>query len=286
MSFVTVGKDFGRPVELHYTDVGDGPTVVLIHGYPLDGSSWEKQTSALVEAGYRVVAYDRRGFGQSTQTADGYNYDTFAADLDALLTGLNLASVTLVGFSMGTGEIARYLSVYGSGRVSAAVFIGSLEPFLLKTAGNPGGAVDNKFIEDFTASVRRDRYAHFTQFFADFFNTSENLGNRLSDEALRHHWNVACRSGAEASAKAPSSWIEDFREDIASVKVPTAIIHGTADNILPIDNTARRFKELLPHAEYVEIVGAPHGLLWTHFEDVNEALLRFLSLDNLPKKVG
>lgn len=283
MSFVLVGKESGRPVELHYRDVGEGPIVVLIHGYPLDGDSWEKQTTALLDAGYRVVTYDRRGFGKSTHTAGGYNYDTFAADLDALLTSLNLANVRLVGFSMGTGEIARYLSTYGPGRVQSAVFIGCLEPFLLKTSDNPDGAVDSGFIDGFVDSVRADRFAHFTGFFQDFFNTQENLGNRLSQQALTHHWNVATQSGAEAAAKAPRSWIEDFRSDVAAVTVPTAIIHGTADNILPIEATARRLREMLPSATYVEVEGAPHGLLWTHAEEVNRALLDFLNMDKTTK---
>lgn len=279
VNFVTVGSADDKPVELHYQDIGSGAPVVLIHGYPLDGDSWEKQTTALLEAGYRVITYDRRGFGSSTKPAGGYDYDTFAADLDGLLTQLNLTNVALVGFSMGTGEIARYLGQYGSARVSAAVFIGSLEPFLLKTEENPDGAVNRAFIEDFSRSVRKDRYAHFTGFLDDFFNTDQTLGGRLSQQALTHHWNVATTSGAEASAKAPFSWIEDFRSDIKAVDVPALIVHGTADNILPIDATARRFKEHLPSAQYVEIEDAPHGLLWTHAVEVNEALLEFLNTE-------
>lgn len=276
MSFISVGQENSQSINLHYTDVGEGHPVVLIHGYPLDGSSWERQTTALLAAGYRVITYDRRGFGQSSKPSRGYNYTTFAADLDALLTTLELSDVTLVGFSMGTGEIARYLHQYGSARVHSAVFIGSLEPFLLITEDNPDGAIDTSFIEEFSASVRRDRYAHFTEFLNDFFNTDETLGNRLSDEALRHHHLLAGQSGAEAAALAPYSWIEDFRKDITAIDVPTQIIHGTGDRILPIEATGRRFSAALPDAQYVEIPDAPHGLLWTHSNEVNSALLGFL----------
>lgn len=276
MSYINVGTHAGTSLHLNYEDYGDGEPVVLIHGYPLDGDSWEKQTTALLEAGYRVITYDRRGFGRSSKPADGYNYDTFASDLDKLMTKLELTGATLVGFSMGTGEIARYLRRYGSKRVKRAVFIGCLEPFLLKTEENPEGAVDTDFIDGFSASVRKDRYAHFTGFFKDFFNTDTFLGSRLSEEALQHHWIVAGQSGAQASAKAPYSWIEDFRPDVAAITVPSLIIHGTADNILPIDATARRFAKMLPEAKFVEIEGAPHGLLWTHADEVNAPLLEFL----------
>lgn len=276
MSFISVGTENSQTIKLHYSDMGTGAPVVLIHGYPLDGSSWEKQTEALLGAGYRVISYDRRGFGRSSKTTGGYDYNTFAHDLKVLLESLNLAAVTLVGFSMGTGEIARYLHLYGSERIAKAVFIGSLEPFLLKTAENPDGAVDMDFIEGFSASARADRYAHFTGFFDSFFNTDQFLGNRLSPEALAHHHIVAGQSGARASALAPFTWVEDFRPDLDSITVPTMIMHGTADNILPIDATGRRFAAAVPAARYLEIEGAPHGLLWTHADEVNTALLDFL----------
>ncbi len=276
MSFISVGTENSQVINLHYTDMGTGAPVVLIHGYPLDGSSWEKQTEELLYAGYRVITYDRRGFGRSTKTTGGYDYDTFAHDLKVLLDTLNLTAVTLVGFSMGTGEVARYLSLYGSERVAKVAFLGSLEPFLLQTKDNPEGAVDHAFIDGFTASVRADRYAHFTGFFANFFNTDQFLGNRLSQEALDHHVLLAGQSGARASALAPSSWIEDFRPDLGAITMPALIVHGTADNILPIDATGRRFAKAVPGAHYVEIEGAPHGMLWTHADEVNKALLDFL----------
>lgn len=276
MSFISVGTENSQTINLFYSDMGTGAPVVLIHGYPLDGSSWEKQTEALVDAGYRVISYDRRGFGRSSKTTGGYDYNTFAHDLKVLLESLNLTAVTLVGFSMGTGEIARYLRLYGSERVAKVAFFGSLEPFLLKTEDNPDGAVDTDFIEGFSASVRADRYAHFTGFFDNFFNTDQFLGSRLSQEALNHHHIVAGQSGARASALAPFTWIEDFRPDLDAITVPALIVHGTADRILPIEATGRPFAAAVPAAQYLEIEGAPHGLLWTHADEVNRALLDFL----------
>lgn len=276
MSFIGVGTENSQTINLHYSDMGTGAPVVLIHGYPLDGTSWEKQTEALISAGYRVITYDRRGFGKSFKTTGGYDYDTFAHDLLVLLESLDLTAVTLVGFSMGTGEIARYLRLYGSQRIAKVAFFGSLEPFLLKTDDNPDGAVDQDFIEGFVESVRADRYAHFTEFFANFFNTDQLLGTRISQEAVDHHKAVAAQSSARASALAPYTWLEDFRPDLDAIDIPALIVHGTADNILPIDATGRRFAKAVPTAKYLEIEGAPHGLLWTHAEEVNTALLDFL----------
>jgi peroxiredoxin len=276
MAFITVGNENSTDIELYYEDHGSGQPVVLIHGYPLDGSSWEKQTAALLEAGYRVITYDRRGFGKSSKTTEGYDYDTFAADLNTVLTTLDLADVVLVGFSMGTGEVARYLSNYGSARVARAAFLGSLEPFLLKTADNPDG-VPQEVFDGLAQAVTADRYAFFTEFFKNFYNSDTFLGTpRLSREAVDASWNLAAGAGATASVAAQPTWLTDFREDIPKIDVPALILHGTADNILPIDSTGRLFAKALPSAEYVEIEGAPHGLLWTHAAEVNEALLRFL----------
>ncbi|MEU1897708.1 alpha/beta hydrolase [Nocardiopsis dassonvillei] len=277
MGRITVGTENSTPIELHYEDQGSGQPVVLIHGYPLDGHSWEKQTAALLDAGYRVITYDRRGFGQSSQPSTGYDYDTFAADLNTVLETLDLTDVVLVGFSMGTGEVGRYLGTYGSARVAKAAFLASLEPFLLQTEDNPAGAAPREFFEGVVAAVKADRYAYFTDFYKDFYNLDENLGTRISEEAVRNSWNVAAGSGAVASAAAPLTWFTDFRADIPKIDVPTLILHGTADNILPIDATGRAFSALLPLADYVEIEGAPHGLLWTHAEEVTEALLTFLA---------
>lgn len=276
MAYITVGNENSTEIELYYEDHGTGQAVVLIHGYPLDGSSWEKQTAALLDAGYRVITYDRRGFGKSSQPTEGYDYDTFAADLKTVLDTLDLNDAVLVGFSMGTGEVARYISTYGSARVAKAVFLGSLEPFLLKTDDNPDGVPQDVF-DGLAEAVKSDRYAFFTEFFKNFYNTDTFLGTeRLSQESVNASWNLASKSGAFASVAAQPTWLTDFRADIPKIDVPALIVHGTADNILPIDATGRRFKDALPSAEYLEIDGAPHGLLWTHGTEINEALLAFL----------
>jgi len=277
MAFITVGTENSTDIELYYEDHGSGQPVVLIHGYPLDGSSWEKQTAALLDGGYRVITYDRRGFGKSSKPTEGYDYDTFAADLNTLLTTLDLNDVVLVGFSMGTGEVGRYLGTYGSVRVARAAFLGSLEPYLLKTDDNPDGVPQDVF-DGLKEAVTADRYAFFSEFFKNFYNADTFLGTpRLSQEAVNASWNLAASAGATASVAAQPTWLTDFRQDIPKIDVPALIVHGTADNILPIDSTGRLFAKALPSAEYVEIEGAPHGLLWTHAAEVNQALLGFLS---------
>ncbi len=279
MTYVKVGQENTTPIEIYYEDHGSGQPVVLIHGYPLDGHSWERQSRALHKAGYRVITYDRRGFGQSSKVEIGYDYDTYAADLDALLTELDLTDVILVGFSMGTGELARYTSKYGSGRIAKLAFLASLEPFLLQTDENPEGVPQSVF-DGIVEAATGDRFAWFTGFFQNFYNLDENLGKRISEEAVRGSWNVAVTSAPVAAFAVVPTWIEDFRSDVAKVReagIPTLIVHGTSDNILPIDSTGRPFSKLLPDAEYVEIEGAPHGLIWTHTNEVNEALLAFLA---------
>ena len=278
MGTIKVGTQNSTDIELHYEDQGEGQPVVLIHGYPLDGNSWEKQTAALLESGYRVITYDRRGFGQSSKTAGGYDYDTFAADLNTLMTELDLNEAILVGFSMGTGEIARYVSTYGAGRVAKLAFLASLEPFVLRTEDNPEGVPQENF-DGIVAAARADRYAWFTGFYQDFYNLDQNLGSRISDEVVRASWNTAVGSAPIAAYAVVPSWLEDFRKDVQAVKEaakPTLILHGTEDRILPIDVTGRRFSALVPAAQYVEIDGAPHGLLWTHTDEVNSALLSFV----------
>ncbi|WP_020498803.1 alpha/beta fold hydrolase [Sciscionella marina] len=276
MRRIKVGTENSTDIELHYEDKGTGQPVVLIHGYPLDGNSWEGQIPALLTAGHRVITYDRRGFGKSSQPSTGYDYDTFAADLNTVMETLDLRDAVLAGFSMGTGEVARYLSVYGSGRVAKAVFLASLEPYLAITDDNPDGAAPLSFFEGVSEEANKDRYAFFASFYADFFNLDENLGTRVSEEAVRNAWNVAAGAGPIASAAAPLTWPTDFRADIPRIDVPTLIVHGTGDRTLPIDATGRRFAKALPTAKYVEIDGAPHGLLTTHTAEVNEILLNFL----------
>jgi len=279
MAFITVGKENSTPIELYYEDQGTGQPVVLIHGYPLNGHSWELQTRDLLAAGYRVITYDRRGFGQSSKVGFGYDYDTFAADLNTVLETLDLRDVVLVGFSMGTGELARYVLRYGHERISKLAFLASLEPFLLAREDNADG-VPQKVFDGIEAAAKGDRYGWYTQFFTDFYNLDENLGSRISQEAVTGSWNVAVSSAPVAAYAVVSSWIEDFRADVEAVRAsgkPSLILHGTADRILPIDATARRFRRLLPEAQYVEVENAPHGLLWTHADEVNTALRTFLA---------
>ncbi|NYJ03185.1 pimeloyl-ACP methyl ester carboxylesterase [Nocardioides thalensis] len=277
MPFITVGAENRTDIEIYYEDHGQGQPVVLIHGFPLDGHSWEKQAKVLLSSGYRVITYDRRGFGQSSQPSDGYDYDTFASDLHALMETLDLTDAVLVGFSMGTGEVARYLATYGSRRVAKAAFLASLEPCLAKSEDNPTGAAPLEFFVGISEQVSNDRYAYYTAFYEQFYNLEENLGTRISEEVVRRSWDVTVAGGWCAAAAAPLTWPTDFRDDIPKIDVPTLIAHGTSDNVLPIDATARPFRALIPSAQYVEIEGAPHGMLWTHADEVNEALLTFLS---------
>lgn len=251
---------------------------MLIHGYPLDGHSWERQTRALLDAGHRVITYDRRGFGRSSKPGSGYHYDTLAADLDALLDTLDLRDVVLVGFSMGTGELARYVRNHGDDRVAKLVFLASLEPFLVQTDDSPTGVPQSVF-DGIADAARSDRYAWFTRFFADFYNLDENLGHTISQEVVDASWNVAVGSAPVAAYAVVPTWTEDFRQDVKAVQAtgkPALIVHGTSDRILPIDASGRPFHDTFPEAEYLEIEGAPHGMLWTHADEVNRVLLGFL----------
>ncbi|MEV4163707.1 alpha/beta fold hydrolase [Nonomuraea dietziae] len=278
MGHIKVGTENSTDIELYYEDQGAGQPVVLIHGYPLNGHSWERQTRELLAAGHRVITYDRRGFGQSSKVGSGYDYDTFAADLHTLLETLDLRDVILVGFSMGTGELARYVKNHGHERVAKLAFLASLEPFLVAADDNPTGVPQSVF-DGIAATAQADRYAWFTQFYKDFYNLDENLGTRISQEVVTANWNTATTSAPVAAYAVVSAWIEDFREDVAAVRAagkPSLILHGTKDNILPIDSTGRPFHKAFPEADYVEVEGAPHGLLWTHAAEVNQALLAFV----------
>ena len=279
MGYITVGTENTTPIELYYEDQGAGQPVVLIHGYPLNGHSWERQTRELLDQGYRVITYDRRGFGQSSKVGTGYDYDTFAADLNTVLETLDLREVVLVGFSMGTGELARYVARYGHERIAKLAFLASLEPFLVQRDDNPEG-VPQEVFDGIAAAAKGDRYAWFTQFYNDFYNLDENLGERISQEVVTANWNLSVTSAPVAAYAVVPTWIEDFRADVDAVREsgkPTLILHGTKDNILPIDATARRFRQAVPAAEYIEVEGAPHGLLWTHADEVNAALTGFLA---------
>ncbi len=276
MSYIEVGKENSTSIHLYYEDHGSGQPVVLIHGYPLSSASWEKQTPVLLAAGHRVIAYDRRGFGKSSQPVTGYNYNTFAEDLHKLVTHLKLKDFALVGFSMGGGEVARYIGKYGSKDVSKAVIIGGVPPYLLKTADNPEG-VDAAVFEGIQKAVAADRYAFFTDFFKNFYNTDVNLGKRVSEQAVQASWNTAAIASATASLACVPTWHEDFRADVAKIDVPTLVIHGDADRIVPFSSAGQRTAKLINGAELVVIKDGPHNIAWTHADEVNSALVQFLA---------
>jgi non-heme chloroperoxidase len=274
MPFVTVGQENSAPVELYYEDHGSGRPVVLIHGFPLSGRAWERQERALIAAGRRVITYDRRGFGKSSQPSTGYDYDTFAADLDKLLAALDLRDLDLAGHSMGGGEIARYLGKYGTSRVRRAAIISGIPPYLLQTPQTPQG-VPQEVFDQIAAALTADRFAYFTEWNKNFFNLDQTLGSRISAEAVQDAWNTAVGASPAGTIACVATWHTDFRADLPKIEIPVLVLHGTADRILPIEACGPRTHELIPGSEYVPIEGAPHGLSWTHAEEVNAELLRF-----------
>jgi non-heme chloroperoxidase len=275
MPYVTIGKENSSNIELYYEDHGSGKPVVLIHGYPLSGASWEKQVPVLLNAGYRVITYDRRGFGKSSQPTTGYNYDTFAKDLHELITHIKLRDFCLIGFSMGGGEVARYLGKYGSKDASKAVIISGVPPYLLKTADNPEG-VDGSVFAGIEKAVADDRYAFFTGFFQNFYNTDVLLGKSVSEQTVQASWNVGASASSTASLACVAAWHEDFREDLARIDVPTLVIHGDADRILPITAAGLRTVKLIKGARLLVVKDGPHCITWTHAGEVNAELLNFL----------
>jgi non-heme chloroperoxidase len=279
MPRVTVGTENGNPIELHYEDHGEGDPIVLIHGYPLNGRSWERQERVLLAAGYRAINYDRRGFGLSSQPTTGYDYDTFAADLNALLDHLGLDDVVLAGFSMGTGEVTRYLGHYGSQRVRKAAMFGVIPPFLLKTDDNPEG-VDGQVFEGIKSAIVADRYAYFADFFDNFYNVDKLGPARISPQAVQASFNVAAGSSPHATYACVDTWLTDFRSDLPKIDIPTLVVHGTEDRILPFDATAKRLPGLIADLKLVTVEGGPHNIGWTHPEECNKALLDFLADDS------
>jgi non-heme chloroperoxidase len=276
MPFVTVGTENSSDIQLYYEDHGSGDPVVLIHGYPLNGHSWERQERALLDAGYRTIAYDRRGFGQSSQPTTGYDYDTFAADLKALLDHLALGrDVVLAGFSMGSGEVTRYLGKYGSAGVRRAVLFGAIPPFLLKTDDNPEG-VDKAVFDGIKQSVVADRYKWFEDFFANFYNTDELAPERIGEGALRASFQVAAGASWYASYACVDTWLTDFRRDLPKIEVPVLVVHGTKDRILPFEATAKRLEGLIADVKVVPVENGPHNIGWTFPDECNSALLSFL----------
>ena len=276
MPYITVGTENSADIQIHYEDHGSGQPAVLIHGYPLDGNSWERQERVLLAAGYRVITYDRRGFGKSSQPTVGYEYDTFAADLNRLLEHLDLTDIVLAGFSMGTGEVTRYLGRYGSGRVAKAAMFGVIPPFLLKTPDNPEG-VDGSVFEGIKEMVVKDRYTWFENFLNDFYNVDKLAPERISKYAWESSFNVAAGASPYASYACVDTWLTDFRADLPKIDVPTLVVHGTEDRILPYEATAKRLPGLINDLTLVSIEGGPHNIGWTYPDELNAALLDFLA---------
>ena len=279
MPFVKAGAENSVEIEIHYNDHGSGKPIVLIHGYPLNGNSWERQEDALLKNGYRCISYDRRGFGLSSQPTTGYDYDTIAADLKAVLDHLALGEeVALAGFSMGTGEVTRYLGSYGSAGVSKAALFGVIPPFLLQTDDNPKG-VPGEVFEGIKQQVLADRYKWFDDFFANFYNTDVLAPERIGDAALRASFQVAASASPYASYACVDTWLTDFRGDLPKIDVPTLVVHGTADRILPFEATAARLRDeqLIADLTVVEVENGPHNVGWTFPDETNSAMLDFLS---------
>lgn len=274
MPYLTVGRDAGD-IEIYFEDHGTGKPVILIHGFPLSGRSWEKQVGALLEAGLRVITYDRRGFGQSSQTSMGYNYDVFTEDLCKLTKHLTLKRFSLVGFSMGGGEVARFMGRFGTTNIDKAVFISATPPFLLKSPENPGGVEDSVRVT-LEAAAKKDRLTFLTSFLENFYNADTLLGSRLTEEDLRYSWNIGAMASSIGTVNCVKTWWTDFRPDVAKIDVPTLIIHGDVDRTLPIDGTARPLQRAIRGSRLAVIEGAPHGLLTTHADQVNPLLVDFL----------
>lgn len=277
MPYLTVGRENTGDIELYYEDHGpvNASPIVLVHGWPLSGRMWEKQVPALLAAGRRVITYDRRGFGESSRPAVGYDYDTLAADLHQLLTALDLRDVALAGFSMGGGEVARYIGTYGTGRVKRAAFLGAVPPYLRKAADNPQG-VDASVFEGIQQALAADRPAFLSEFFPNFYNADALGPKRVSEPFVRLSWNIAMDASPIGTIACVSAWGTDFREDVAKIDVPTLVLHGDADRIVPLDATAKRMHEMIKGSRLVVVKDGPHGLAWTHADEVNRALLDWL----------
>jgi len=276
MPYIKVGQENSGSIDLYYEDHGSGRPVVLIHGYPLSGRAWDKQVPVLMDDGHRVITYDRRGFGKSSQPTVGYDYDTFAADLHVLMETLDLRDVTLVGHSMGTGEVTRYLGRYGSGRVAMGVLISPIPPFLLQTTDNPEGLPGSMF-DGFMATARQDAPAWMKGFLDNFYNADKFLGKLVSEDAYRASWNVAASASATAAVACIPTWETDFRRDLSKIDVPILVIQGDDDRVLPYPKTGERLPGMIKDLQLVVIDQGPHAIAWTHADQVNSALLKFMA---------
>lgn len=275
MNFITVGKENSTPINLYYEDHGSGKPVVLIHGWPLSGRSWEKQVPALLEAGHRVITYDRRGFGDSSKPTTGYDYDILAEDLNKIMTTLDLKDAAIAGFSMGGGEVARYLGKYGSKRAKKAVFMGAIPPYLLKTADNPAG-VDGSVFEGIKKGLAADRLGFLTKFFENFYNLDLLKGKLISDQVVQQSWNIAAGASPKGTLDCVSAWLTDFRKDLAAIDVPTLVIHGDSDRIVPFEVSGKLTHALVKGCKLALLKRAPHGFTWTHAQETNRELISFL----------
>jgi non-heme chloroperoxidase len=275
MPKVTVGRENSADIDIHYEDHGTGQPVVLIHGYPLSGRAWDKQVPVLLDAGHRVITYDRRGFGQSSQPTSGYDYDTFAADLNTLLEHLDLRDAVLAGHSMGTGEVTRYLSRYGSDRVAKGVLVSPIPPYLLQAPDNPDGVPASLF-DGFAQAARADNPAWMKGFLDNFYNIDTLRGTLISDQAWQASWNLAVTASATAAVACISTWTTDFRDDLPKIDVPILVIQGDADQVLPLDKTGQRLPALIKDVRLTVVEGGPHAIPWTHADQVNTALLGFI----------
>ncbi len=276
MPYIKVGQENSGSIDLYYEDHGSGRPVVLIHGYPLSGRAWDRQLPVLLEHRYRVITYDRRGFGKSSQPTTGYDYDTFANDLRILLETLDLREVTLVGHSMGTGEVTRYLGRFGSARVARGVLVSPIPPFLLETPDNLEGVPASLF-EGFMQTARQDTPAWMKGFLDTFYNIEQLRGTLVSDQAYQASWNLAVTASATAAVACIPTWETDFRADLPRIDVPMLVIQGDDDQVLPFSKTGARLASLISDVQTVVIAGGPHAIAWTHAEQVNNALLQFLA---------
>ena len=276
MPYFKVGQENSGSTELYYEDHGSGRPVVLIHGYPLSGRAWDKQLPVLLEDGRRVITYDRRGFGKSSQPTKGYDYDTFADDLHVLMETLDLRDVTLVGHSMGTGEVTRYLGKFGSQRVARGVLVSPIPPFLLQTSDNPEGLPGSAF-DGFMQNARQDMPMWMQGFLENFYNYDKFRGTLVSEQAFQTSFNVAVSSSATAAVACIPTWETDFRPDLAKIDVPILVIQGDADRVLPYDKTGKRLPGMVKGLQLVTIDDGPHAIAWTHSEQVNSALLKFMA---------
>jgi len=278
MPFVNVGKENSGEIDLYYEDHGSGMPIVLVHGWPLSGASWEKQILTLLNYGCRVVTYDRRGFGNSSKPATGYDYDTFAEDLHKLVNKLDLRDFTIAGFSMGGGEVARYIGRYGTKHVKGAIFISAVPPFLLKTSDNPQGIPKDVF-DGMKFSIAADRLSFMAKFLSDFYNVDVLKGKSVTDQVVQWSWNTAAVASARGTIDCVTAFGEtDFRSDLKKIDVPTLVIHGTEDRIVPYPISGKLTAETVRGSKLVSIDGAPHGLIWTHADQVNREILEFTGL--------